>query len=59
MTEETKRKRGQRGPGKKPAMEHVTIRVPVKTMEFYRSFPSFSAEMREVLIAYAAAHKHA
>lgn len=57
MEEQIKRKPGQRGPSKKGAMEHVTIRVPADAMRFYRTFPSFSAKMREVLIAYATEHE--
>ncbi len=56
MDEEIKRRPGQRGPGKKPAMEHVSIRVPIKVMDFYRSFPSCSEKLREALSAYADAH---
>lgn len=52
MDETTKRKRGGRGKGKRPAMEHITIRVPADVMEFYRKFPRFSDKMREALAAY-------
>lgn len=53
MTEELKRKRGQRGKGKKPAMGYTSLRVSEETLEFYRTFPSYTAKMREVLTAYA------
>jgi|688.fasta_scaffold24560_18 hypothetical protein len=58
MTEELKRKRGQRGLGKRPALGgHVTIRLSSEAMDFYRSFPSFTAKMREVLTDYADTHR--
>jgi hypothetical protein len=58
MTEELKRKRGQRGVGKRPALGgHVTIRLSSEAMDFYRSFPSFTAKMREVLTDYADTHR--
>lgn len=56
MTEEPKRKRGQRGKGKRPAMEHITIRVPSEVMDFYRSCNRASDTMREALKAYMDAH---
>lgn len=56
MTEEPKRKRGQRGKGKRPAMEHITIRVPSEVMDFYRSCNRASDTMREALRAYMDAH---
>jgi uncharacterized protein (DUF4415 family) len=58
MTEEPKRYRGQRGAGKRPALGgHVTIRLSSEAMDFYRSFPSFTAKMREVLTDYADTHR--
>ena len=30
-----KRKRGQRGLGKEPAMVHVSLRIPVETFQFF------------------------
>lgn len=57
MTEEVKRKRGQRGPGKRPALGHTTLRVPQDALDFYKTFPNPSLKMREVLTAYAQAHK--
>ena len=58
MTEELKRKRGQRGLGKRPAMGgHVTIRLPTEALDFYKGFPNFTAKIREVLTDYADTHK--
>jgi hypothetical protein len=58
MTEELKRKRGQRGVGKRPAMGgHVTIRLPTEALDFYKGFPNFTAKMREVLTDYADTHR--
>jgi uncharacterized protein (DUF4415 family) len=57
MTEETKRKRGQRGLGKRPAMSHANLRLTSDTMDFYRTFPNFTAKMREVLTDYANANR--
>lgn len=36
-----------------PRMAHVTMRIPHSTLAYYKKFPNPSAEMREVLIAYA------
>lgn len=57
MTEETKRKRGQRGPGKRPAMAHTNLRISQDVLDFYKTFENYSAKMREVLTDYAEAHK--
>jgi len=48
-----KRKRGQRGPGKKPALVHITLRIPVETLEFYRRSGWASNAMREALVEFA------
>jgi hypothetical protein len=34
-------------------MSHVTMRLPQDILDFYKRFRNPSAEMREVLIAYA------
>jgi hypothetical protein len=36
-----------------PRMAHITMRIPQQTLAYYKKFPNPSAEMREVLIAYA------
>lgn len=48
----SKRKRGQRGPGKKPAMVHISLRIPAETLAFYKRGEA-SNTMREVLVEYA------
>ena len=55
MTEETKRYRGQRGLGKRPAMSLTNLRLRTDILDYYKTFPSFTAKMREVLTAYAEA----
>jgi hypothetical protein len=55
MTEELKRKRGQRGAGKRPAMGHATIRLPNEALDYYKTHPNYTAKMREVLTDYAKA----
>jgi uncharacterized protein (DUF4415 family) len=50
------RKRGQRGPGKKPALVHVTLRIPAETLEFYRRSGWASNAMREALVEFAKKH---
>lgn len=55
MTEETKRYRGQRGLGKRPAMSLTNLRLRTDILEYYKTFPSFTAKMREVLTDYAEA----
>lgn len=58
MTEEIKRKRkrGERGLGKRPAMSHTNLRLSNEVLDFYKTFPSFTAKMREVLTDYAQAN---
>jgi hypothetical protein len=53
-----KRKRGQRGPGKKPKMIHVTIRIPQETFEYYKHFAQPTVTMRVVLTDYAKRKQH-
>jgi len=38
-----------RGKGKKLALSHVTMRVPTSVLAYYKTFPSYSQEMRRVL----------
>lgn len=38
-----------RGKGKKEAMIHVNLRLPVKVLEYYKQFPSYTIAMRDVL----------
>jgi hypothetical protein len=42
-----------RGKGVKPAFVHVNIRIPVEVLEFFKMYPSYTAEMRRVLTYYA------
>jgi hypothetical protein len=55
MTEEVKRQRGQRGPGKRPAMTLTHLRISNEALDYYKTFPSYTAKMREVLTDYAKA----
>ena len=50
-----KRKRGQRGVGKEPAMVHVSLRVPADTLEFYKGRGA-SNSMRQALEEFAKKH---
>jgi hypothetical protein len=50
-----KRKRGQRGLGKEPAMVHVSLRVPEDTMQFYKGRGA-SMYMRQALEEFAKKH---
>jgi hypothetical protein len=36
-----------------PPMAHITMRIPAEILAYYKKYPNPSAEMREVLIAYA------
>ena len=38
-----------RGKGKKEAMVHVNLRLPVEILEYYKQFPSYTIAMRDVL----------
>lgn len=38
-----------RGKGKKEAMIHVNLRLPVEILEYYKQFPSYTIAMRDVL----------
>lgn len=51
-----KHKRGVRGPGKKPALVHVTLRIPADTLAFYKRSGWASNAMREALVEFAKKH---
>lgn len=51
-----KRKRGQRGLGKEPAMVHVTLRIPAETFEFFKALGGGRSAMREALKEFAEKH---
>lgn len=51
-----KRKRGQRGPGKKPALAHVTLRIPAETLAFYKRSERPTNAMRDALVEFAKNH---
>ena len=38
-----------RGKGKKPALIHVNLRIPMEVLDYYKEFPSYTIKMREVL----------
>jgi hypothetical protein len=50
MTDTTKKVRGK---GKRPALTHVNLRLPVWVIEYYKQYPSYTGKMREVLTAHA------
>jgi hypothetical protein len=50
-----KRKRGQRGLGKEPAMVKISLRVPADTLEFYKGRGASNA-MRQALEEFAKKH---
>ena len=35
---------------RRPAMKLISLRVPYPVFDYYNSFPSYSAEMRKVLV---------
>ena len=41
-----KRKRGQRGPNKIPALVHVSVRISREAHEFYKTYPKPTPVMR-------------
>jgi hypothetical protein len=51
-----KRKRGERGPGKKPALAHVSLRIPEETREFFDRFKRPTYAMRRVLEEFVKKH---
>ena len=53
-TQKTKRKRGERGPGKKEPLILVSLRVPAATKAFYERFKRPTYAMRRVLEDFAA-----
>ena len=55
-THETKR-RG-RGPGKKPKMAHVSMRISQETFDYYKHFANPTVTMRDVLSEHAKRHAH-
>ena len=48
-----KRKRGQRGPNKIPALVHVSVRISREAHEFYKTYPKPTQVMREALEEFA------
>lgn len=52
----TKRKRGERGPGKKPALSHVSLRIPAETRDFFERFKRPTYAMRRVLEEFVKKH---
>lgn len=56
LEQNIKRKRGVRGPGKKPALVHVTIRIPAEAFEFYERLGNKSFYMRQALEDFAKKH---
>lgn len=51
-----KRKRGQRGAGKEPAMVHVSLRIPVETFQFYKQVGVGRPAMRQALEEFVKKH---
>lgn len=41
-----------RGKGKIPAKRHVNLRLAEDVVEYFKQYPSYTAEMRAVLTAY-------
>jgi hypothetical protein len=51
-----KRKRGQRGLGKEPAMVHVSLRIPVETFQFFKQVGVGRPAMRQALEEFVKKH---
>jgi hypothetical protein len=51
-----KRKRGQRGLGKEPAMVHISLRIPVETFEFFKQVGVGRSAMRQALEEFVKKH---
>ena len=49
-------KRRGRGPGKDPAMVHISLRIPVETFEFFKRPGQGRSAIRRTLIEYAEKH---
>lgn len=49
----SKRKRGQRGPGKRPALVHVSTRISQEAAEFYKRQDKPTQSMRLALEEFA------
>lgn len=47
--EEPKRYRGQRGPGKKPTLRNISVRLPTEVVDF---FGGSTIRIREALVAH-------
>lgn len=48
--------RKRRGPGKKPAMVHISLRIPVETFEFFNRPDQGRLAMRQALKEFAEKH---
>ena len=51
-----KRKRGQRGLGKEPAMVHVSLRIPAETFEFFKGSGGGRPAMRQAIEEFMEKH---
>jgi uncharacterized protein (DUF4415 family) len=51
-----KRKRGQRGLGKEPAMVHVSLRISIETLEFFKRSGWGRPAMRQALLEFMEKH---
>jgi hypothetical protein len=51
-----KRKRGQRGLGKEPAMVHISLRIPVETFQFFKQVGVGRPAMRQALEEFVKKH---
>lgn len=56
VEQKTKRKQGQRGPGKREALAHVSLRLPPETKDFFERFKRPTYAMRRVLEEFAKKH---
>jgi hypothetical protein len=39
----------KRGKQKTPTLVHINVRVPVEVINYFKQFPSYTGEIREVL----------
>ena len=53
---ENQNQRRGRGPGKKPTLTHVSLRIPAEVVVFFKSTGRASHAMRQVLEDYVKKH---
>jgi|DEB19_MinimDraft_3_1074340.scaffolds.fasta_scaffold02008_7 uncharacterized protein (DUF4415 family) len=52
MNEQIVKPKRVRGKGKRPALAHVNLRLPIDVVDYFQQLPNYTGKMREVLTEY-------